>query len=145
MPLRHVGTEIIDRRHCLELLSGARVGRVGFSSGALPLILPVRFTVIDGDVLFCTGTGSKLEAAMRHQVACFEADEFDHDQRSGWSVLVSGPTEVVADPHLVAAAERAGLACWDHDCTGERVILLHSDFVSGRWLHSAAGEVAPGT
>jgi uncharacterized protein len=142
VPLRHVGVEIFDHDECLRLLATAPVGRLGFTSGALPLILPVAFTVLDGDIVFRTGSGTKLEAALRRQVACFEADEFDPAHERGWSVIVTGTTEIVTDQALLDRVAAAPLAQWAGEREEDRIVRLKVDLVSGRWLsapqHAAA-------
>lgn len=54
------GLEILDRQECLALLQRRDLGRVGLVAQGLPAILPVNYRVLDDDVVFATGTGSKL-------------------------------------------------------------------------------------
>jgi uncharacterized protein len=52
--------------------------------------------LVDGqDVIFRTAYGSKLSASEGQGVAAFEADHYNEQTRSGWSVLVNGRAEVV--------------------------------------------------
>jgi uncharacterized protein len=134
VPLRDVGVEILDHDECLRLLATAPVGRLGFTSGALPLILPVTFAVLDGDVVFRTGSGTKLEAALRRQVACFEADEFDGAHDLGWSVIVTGTTEIVTEQGLIDRIAATPLDQWAGEREEDRIVRLRVDLVSGRWL-----------
>jgi uncharacterized protein len=87
---------VISRRECLALLAGQKVGRLGFVVGGQPMVLPVNYAV-DGDVVvFRTGEGSKLEAAHGAKVA-FEIDAVDDATGTGWSVVVQGVAEEIAD------------------------------------------------
>ena len=92
---------------CLDLLASRRVGRVGISIGALPVILPVNYAVFDHGVLFRTAAGTKLDAAVRGIVVAFEADAYDPDGRAGWSVLLVGKASEVSDPVKLERAEAA--------------------------------------
>jgi nitroimidazol reductase NimA-like FMN-containing flavoprotein (pyridoxamine 5'-phosphate oxidase superfamily) len=89
------GLEVLDRAQCLSLLSTVPVGRVGVSIRALPVVLPVNFVVVDEQVMFRTGAGTKLRAASDGAVVAFEADAYDEATRLGWSVLIQGVARVI--------------------------------------------------
>ena len=102
------GLEVLDRDECLRLLALATLGRIGFTSGALPTVLPVSFHLDGERILVRTGRGSKLDAALQNVVVAFEVDDFDPIDHSGWSVAVTGvATEVVDPTELERAAPRA--------------------------------------
>ena len=61
------GLEVLDRDECLRLLAFATIGRVGFTSGALPAVLPVNFHLDGERILVRTGRGSKLDAALHER------------------------------------------------------------------------------
>ena len=92
----HSGLEIVPRKECLRLLGGQKVGRLGFLVGDQPMILPVNYAVQGGVVVFRTGEGSKLDAAIGTKVA-FEVDDIDVSAGSGWSVVVQGVAEDITD------------------------------------------------
>jgi len=52
--------EILNPAECLELFSGLPVGRIAITVSTLPVILPVNFVVIDGDIFFRTDRGTRL-------------------------------------------------------------------------------------
>jgi nitroimidazol reductase NimA-like FMN-containing flavoprotein (pyridoxamine 5'-phosphate oxidase superfamily) len=79
----------------LRLLASVSVGRVGLSIKALPAVLPVNFALLDGEVVFRTVEGTKFHAAAAGRVLAFEADGYETDGLSGWSVLVQGVSRVV--------------------------------------------------
>ena len=61
-----------------------------------PMVLPVNYAVSSEIVIFRTGEGSKLEASHGARVA-FEIDAVDETDGSGWSVVVQGVAEEIAD------------------------------------------------
>ncbi len=86
----------LSRSECLDLLALARVGRVGLVVHGQPEILPVNYA-LDGDaILFRTAEGSVLNEAALANVA-FEVDGIDESTRSGWSVVVHGHADDIAD------------------------------------------------
>ena len=88
--------EQLNRTECLNMLALAQVGRVGFVVDGQPEILPVNYA-LDGDtVLFRTDEGSVLNHVSMANVA-FEVDSIDEAFQSGWSVLVLGRGECIAD------------------------------------------------
>lgn len=90
----HSGMEIISRRECLRLLAGRNVGRLGFLVGDQPMVLPVNYVLRGNEVVFRTGEGTKLEVTPLAKVA-FEVDDFNVQNRSGWSVVVQGVAEEI--------------------------------------------------
>lgn len=101
MQLDRNGLEILDTEECMRLLESATLGRIGFTSGALPTVLPVNFKVDSGRILVHTTRGSRLDAALKDAVVAFETDDLDPVEHSGWSVAVTGmATEL--DPGTLA-------------------------------------------
>jgi hypothetical protein len=90
----------------------ARVGRLVFTRGALPVVEPVRFGVRDGHVLIPTGEGHELSRAVRGAVVAFEVDCLDSLTGSGWAVTAVGPAHVLIDPDDIADADQLGLQTW---------------------------------
>ncbi len=128
------GLEMLTHQECLGLLARSSVGRVGVSMGALPAILPVNFAMLGDDIVFRTGTGMKLAAAVTNTIVAFEADEFDYDRYTGWSVMVVGiATEVLAAADL-AAARKLELDPWASGVEQTRFIRIGTERVSGRRL-----------
>jgi peptidoglycan hydrolase-like protein with peptidoglycan-binding domain len=68
--------------------------------------LPAAHTVtylLDGEeIIFCTGSLSKLAAATRHKVVGFQADHVDPQTQTGWSVLGVGEADEIVDPARLA-------------------------------------------
>jgi uncharacterized protein len=102
--------EIMSRPECFRLLSSQTVGRLGFLVGDQPLVLPVNFAVVRDVVVFRTGRGSKLDAALGTKVS-FEVDDVDIVTASGWSVVVQGVAEEITHgDHWFDEALRQGAA-----------------------------------
>jgi nitroimidazol reductase NimA-like FMN-containing flavoprotein (pyridoxamine 5'-phosphate oxidase superfamily) len=127
--------EVLTEDECRELLGVGRVGRVGVTVGALPVILPVNYGWVNGEVLFRTGTGTKLRAAVEKAVIAFEVDSYDEDARSGWSVLAVGRAYQLADSDAVVAAEQLGLAPWA-DGSRHEWVGMRPEFISGRRIEA---------
>lgn len=112
MPFDHGGLEIPSRAESLELMASVPIGRVVFTDRALPAVQPVNFVLDGADVVFRTTPGSKLAAATRGAIVAFEADDFDSDKRTGWSVTIIGRARRVLDPEERAVVERLPLDSW---------------------------------
>jgi nitroimidazol reductase NimA-like FMN-containing flavoprotein (pyridoxamine 5'-phosphate oxidase superfamily) len=97
--------ETLSKQDAIALLSTIPVGRVVFTVGALPAIVPVAFAVHDGAVVMRTSAGSRLAKAAPGGVLAFEIDDIDAETRTGWSVVVMGVATVVADPETRAAID----------------------------------------
>ncbi|HZU79218.1 MAG TPA: pyridoxamine 5'-phosphate oxidase family protein [Acidimicrobiales bacterium] len=134
-----VGLAVLDEAECLDLLGRASVGRVAVSIGAVPAVFPVNYGILDGMIVFRTGTGTKLDAATRNAVIAFEVDEVDLTYHEGWSVLAVGIAGVLHDPVQIERALALPLASW---APGHRdhVVCLAPEFVSGRRIvHEGPG------
>jgi hypothetical protein len=94
--------EVLDEAVCRQLLATALAGRLGFTDGALPAILPVPYALQDGKVVIPAHRGSPVVAALRGAVVAFAVDSYDVETRTGWSVTVVGPTLLVSHPEEVA-------------------------------------------
>ncbi|MGZ4506668.1 MAG: pyridoxamine 5'-phosphate oxidase family protein [Blastococcus sp.] len=89
--------EVLTDLEARRLLATVAIGRLAFTSAALPDIQPVSFAVHDGQVVIPARRGSRLVDAVRGAVVAFQADAYDA-RRTGWSVTVVGPSRVVTDP-----------------------------------------------
>jgi nitroimidazol reductase NimA-like FMN-containing flavoprotein (pyridoxamine 5'-phosphate oxidase superfamily) len=131
-------TDVIDplsEAECRRLLANHTLGRVGITSGGLPLILPVHYLYDDGVIVFRTGAGTKLRAAASGDVLAFEVDAYDTESGRGWSVMVLGRATVVTTEH-----EYDGLPTLDPVTDGERnhYVRLFCELVTGRVIEGAS-------
>jgi uncharacterized protein len=127
----------IEREECLRRLSRGGVGRAGLSAGALPAIFPVNYAMLDGDVVFRSGPGTKLEAAEAGEVIAFEIDDVDPVGHTGWSVLVVGVARPITEPQLLERARHLPLSAWA-DGQRDTYVRLECAKVTGRELTVAA-------
>ncbi len=102
----------LGREECLELLGHAGIGRVVLSVRCIPVALPVNVAVLDGDVVFATNQGAKLDAAVGGTVVSVEVDGTDRLYHTGWSVLVTGVAELLTDPHDLELVRQLPLQPW---------------------------------
>jgi nitroimidazol reductase NimA-like FMN-containing flavoprotein (pyridoxamine 5'-phosphate oxidase superfamily) len=127
------GLELLTEEQALQLLAGGEVGRVGITLGALPAIFPVNYRLIDGAILFRTAPGSRMSAATEGAVVCFEVDDYQLADRSGWSVLAVGPAELIDDPDVESKVAVAGLEPFV-DGRRSTIVRIAPMFLSGRRL-----------
>ena len=122
---------ILSRVECLGLIAHATFGRIAISSGALPMVLPINFRLVDERIVFRTGSGTKLDAATRNAVVAFEVDEIDAMSHAGWSVVVTGMARPVTDPTDLARLAEANIPRWAASDT-DHVIEVPITMVTGR-------------
>ena len=131
MALVDNGLEILAPEECHDLLRRGAVGRVAVTVAALPAIFPVNYALLGEDIVFLTGEGTKLRAAVAHAVVAFEVDDFDATRPDGWSVLAVGVAQEITDPEQLTAARKLGLRPF---APGDRIhfVKIRPEFVSGR-------------
>ena len=134
MELDGNGLEIIDSSECLRLLCTQTLGRIALSTGALPVVFPVNFAVIDEHIVIRTAHGTRLARAARDAVVAFEVDQIDVSTGTGWSVMVQGFAREVEDRPDLALARSAPLARW-LDPTESMHVEISIDVISGRRVH----------
>jgi uncharacterized protein len=131
-PTDHAGLEILAFDECLRLLASVPVGRVGFLADGELVVLPVNHVIDGQDPVFRTAHGSKLSAAEGQNLAAFEADHYDEQARTGWSVLVIGRAEMVYDEAEVQRLNSRGLHPWVTAVERPFWIRIRATSVSGR-------------
>ena len=86
---------------CLVLLFEGVVGRVAFSTPTGPRIVPVNYSIYQGDVLFRTTPYSELGTYGSNHLVVFEVDDLDLTKKQAWSIVAEGLCTVVKDPVLL--------------------------------------------
>lgn len=125
------GLEVLEREECLTLLGRATLGRVGVTMGALPIVVPVNYRLVDDEVVIRTGAGTKLDAATRNAVVAFEVDDMDPIEHTGWSVMVTGIAREVVDEAEIARLSRRPLPHWAPGGT-DTIIAISTELATGR-------------
>ena len=129
---------MLSREECLRLLASVSVGRIGLSVAALPVVLPVNFALLDGNVVFRTVEGTKFHAAALGAVVAFEADDYDPSGTRGWSVLIQGVSNVVTDPSELMRVRQLTLHPWAVDGSADRIVRIIASLLSGRRFERSA-------
>lgn len=121
----------IDEVEAMRLLATAAYGRVVFTLNALPAIRPVNHLVDDGTIIIRTRLTTAISAAVRSATAlivAYEADSFDDESRTGWSVVVTGRAHAVSDPDRISHYEKL-LHPWVNHA--DNVLAIEPDIVTG--------------
>jgi nitroimidazol reductase NimA-like FMN-containing flavoprotein (pyridoxamine 5'-phosphate oxidase superfamily) len=87
-------------------------------------------------VLLRTSADSDLARSVDGGVVAFEADEFDADAESGWSVVVTGRAAVVTDPAEHERLLQTGPRSW---VTAQDAVFVRisCEMVTGRRIGQA--------
>lgn len=137
-PRDRAGLEVLSAEECLRLIASVPVGRVGFVADGEVVMLPVNHLVDGPDLVFRTAAGSKLSAAEQQNIAAFEADHFDEQARTGWSVLVSGRAEAVYDEAEVERLNRRGLQPWPGTADRSAWVRIRALSLTGRRIPASS-------
>jgi len=103
--------EHMDAYECRTLLASHSVGRVAYTEHALPAIRPVNYTLHGTHIVLRTNADG-LAARLDGQVVAFEIDEVDTENRSGWSVVVTGTARVLREPSELLRLDMTVEASW---------------------------------
>jgi nitroimidazol reductase NimA-like FMN-containing flavoprotein (pyridoxamine 5'-phosphate oxidase superfamily) len=92
----------ISPARCEELLQSQSVGRVAWQAADGPQILPVTYAWHEGTIIFRTSPYGVLSELIRPTEVALEIDEIDQNNHRGWSVVVQGRAQGVAEPDQLA-------------------------------------------
>jgi nitroimidazol reductase NimA-like FMN-containing flavoprotein (pyridoxamine 5'-phosphate oxidase superfamily) len=123
--------DVLNRRQCLDLLQGVRVGRLVFTEDALPAVQPVNFRLWRDDVVIRVAGGAKLAAANENLVVAFEADELDPDLRTGWSVTVVGHAQPITEVDEMVEVAGTFVQPWV-DGRRDHFVRIRTEKITGR-------------
>jgi hypothetical protein len=123
----HGSVEVLDHARCVALLRTVSIGRVIFTTRAMPAVRPVRFVVHDDAVWFPARGGDAWLAGVLDTVVAFAADDVTSDSATGWFVTVLGRACEVRDQPVID--ELAGLLPL---CDGDTCVKVAIESVSGR-------------
>jgi nitroimidazol reductase NimA-like FMN-containing flavoprotein (pyridoxamine 5'-phosphate oxidase superfamily) len=133
----------LDERHCQELLATHHVGRIAWQAADGPLVLPITYVCADDSIVFRTSPHGVISELIRPTDVALQIDALDEWQRSGWSVLVQGRAEAVAEPSaLVHLWTVDGMVPW---ASGVRNLFIRITprRVTGRIVVSRAETARP--
>jgi hypothetical protein len=115
----------------MRLLATVAYGRVVFTLNALPAIRPVNHLVDDGIIIVRTRLTTAIYAAVRSArelIVAYEADSFDNESKTGWSVVVTGRAHAVTDADQISRYEQL-LHPWVN--RADNVLAIEPDIVTG--------------
>ncbi|MGR6965015.1 pyridoxamine 5'-phosphate oxidase family protein [Geodermatophilus sp. URMC 61] len=81
---------------CWALLRTTSVGRLAVWVDDHPDVFPINFVVGHGTVVFRSGAGTKVSAALSDSPVALEADGHDDATAKAWSVVVKGDAEEIS-------------------------------------------------
>lgn len=135
--MSNYGLRTLSRDECVSALRSQRVGRIGLG-GDHPLVLPVLYGLLDGDVVYRTAPGEKLIAAVLHHTVAFEVDDYDSSGETGWSVNVVGTPEEIVNPAELERAHALDLPCWAGELR-DRYVRIRATEITGRAIDPEPG------
>lgn len=106
-------TEILDAQECWDLLRGVSLGRLAVLSDDHPEIFPLTYLIDRHTVVFRTGPGTKLTAALRGAPVALEVDGVDPKPNIAWSVVVKGPAALIDQSGGFLASSAQHLLPWE--------------------------------
>lgn len=114
----------------LALLRTAALGRLIYTTGTTPRVLPLNFAVHQGAVVFRTSYGGLLDHVHLTEVL-FEVDHTDPATQTGWSVIVAGRAEEIWRSDELALVRELPLRPWAPG-TRDHFIRIVSTRITGR-------------
>jgi nitroimidazol reductase NimA-like FMN-containing flavoprotein (pyridoxamine 5'-phosphate oxidase superfamily) len=124
-------TELTDAES-LALLGSVSLGRIVFTTRALPTVRPVSHILDDGQIVIRSHLGAAIVSqtdANSGAVVAYEADDLDPDQRLGWSVSVTGTARILRNDDQVERYRRR-LSPWVND-EKDHIIVIHPELING--------------
>jgi nitroimidazol reductase NimA-like FMN-containing flavoprotein (pyridoxamine 5'-phosphate oxidase superfamily) len=124
----------------LSLLGTISIGRIGFTSKALPVIRPVNHIIDGGSIVIRSHEGAAIMSAARPAdgaVVAYEAGTTSLGGDLEWSVVVTGVARLVTDQEE-AGRYRGLLRPWA-DGQADYVIRIEPELVTGYRLTSEEG------
>lgn len=88
-------TQHLEADECWKLLRGVSVGRLAVWVEDHPDIFPINYAVDHGTLVFRTGEGTKLAAALGAHPIAFEVDGVDQSTGVAWSVNIKGAAQLL--------------------------------------------------
>lgn len=128
------GMEELVAAECWRLLRAHEVGRLAVSITDHPDIFPINY-VVDGDgIVFRTGPGTKLAAAVLGKGVAFEIDGYDPVAGEAWSVVAKGRARQIEHMIEYFQADELPLFPW-HASPKPDIVRIEPTEVTGRRFH----------
>jgi transcriptional regulator with XRE-family HTH domain len=130
--------DALTTAECTQHLAGGGVGRFLYVEEARgPVAIPVNYRMDGADIVFRTSSDGSVLAGVGERQVSFDVDHLDEALAEGWSVLVSGHAEIIADPAGLARAEALAIEPW---AGGDKPVYvrLTADQITGRRIRAAS-------
>lgn len=112
-PPRSAELEELTQEECRAYVAAGGVGRFLYDDDSRgPVAVPVNYKMDGADVVFRTSSPNMVKKGAGQQKASFDVDHLDDVLGEGWSVLLSGTADVIAEPGDLAKAEGLGIEPW---------------------------------
>jgi uncharacterized protein len=134
----HDDTVHLTDAECWSLLSRQTVARLAVAVGSHPDIFPINYIVDAGGLVFRSGAGTKLAAAVLGRHVAIEIDGFDDRDRSVWSVVVKGDASEIDTMADRFAADDLPLYPWVASAK-PNFVRIEPESVTGRRFHVVEG------
>ena len=127
--------ERLGREECLEYLASAKLGRIGLTVRALPAIVPIRFALAGGDVVFRAPSDSELRQRAKDSVVAFQADHHGDDTGIAWTVQAQGLCQEVDHPREIERLQELPLPTWRAGPPGDSWLRLPLQRLTGQRIY----------
>ncbi|MFI5041437.1 MAG: pyridoxamine 5'-phosphate oxidase family protein [Acidimicrobiales bacterium] len=91
-------TEPFDGDRCWATLATGSLGRVALSMAAMPVVVPVRYTVEGGALRVKPPKMARIDKALSGSIVAFQADGIDPEASRAWSIHAIGRVESADSP-----------------------------------------------
>lgn len=126
------GMEVLPMDECMRLAKSVPVGRLAMIDRGEIVVFPVNHVVDGSTVCFRSAYGSKMDAALMRHVVSFEADSYNADDHTGWSVVLKGRADLVTDEDQLARLRVSGVRPWSNALARDTWIAVQATGISGR-------------
>jgi nitroimidazol reductase NimA-like FMN-containing flavoprotein (pyridoxamine 5'-phosphate oxidase superfamily) len=115
--------EQLGETECLRLISPGGIGRLAYSRPDGPAVLPVKYELHEGTIVFRSSQDGPVGGDLRTGIAeaeykvAFEIDSFGIADWKGWSVFIHGAAHHVDSDAERASVLHSGVESWP---AGER-------------------------
>jgi uncharacterized protein len=124
---------------CWQLLATATIGRISSTERGLPKILPVHFTVHDGEVVIGRLPGADFLRVEDGDVVALETDAYDAARREGWYVGLVGSCRAITSGDEIAELDGLGFTPRT-SADGARYVAIEVGRIYGRAVTCGATE-----
>lgn len=128
------GMEELAAAECWRLLRTHEVGRLAVSITDHPDIFPINYVVDGESIVFRTGPGTKLAAAVLGKGVAFEIDGYDPIAGDAWSVVIKGRAHQIEHMIEYFEADNLPLFPW-HASSKPDIVRIEAGEVTGRRFH----------